>query len=70
MKTWDGCNEALIGTGSRCGSEDVAVYDYSKLITVFIEQGMTAEESIEWIEFNILGAYVGEDTPIIMFTKE
>jgi len=31
------------------------------------QDGMTEEEAIEFIDFNIVGAYVGESTPIIMW---
>jgi len=30
---------------------------------------MDEEESIEWIDYNILGAWVGDDTPIILMEK-
>ena len=65
--SWSDCDDAVIGTGSRCGSPDVFVYDYEKLIQVFVEQGMDYEEAVEWVDYNILGAYVGDTTPIIMF---
>ena len=66
MKKWTGCDEAIVGLGHRCGCESVVVYDYDKLVDVFIQQGMDEEESIEWIDYNILGAWIGEDTPIIL----
>ena len=66
MKKWTGCDEAIVGLGHRCGCESVVVYDYDKLVDVFIQQGMEEEESIEWIDFNILGAWIGEDTPIVL----
>jgi len=66
MKKWSGCDEAIVGLGHRCGCESVVVYDYDKLVDVFIQQGMEEEESIEWIDFNILGAWIGEDTPIVL----
>ncbi len=66
MKKWTGCDEAIVGLGHRCGCESVVVYDYDKLVDVFIQQGMDEEESIEWIDFNILGAWIGEDTPIVL----
>ena len=28
--------------------------------------GMTREEAIEWMEFNVVGAWVGETTPIFV----
>jgi len=66
MKKWTGCDEAIVGLGHRCGCESVVVYDYDKLVDVFMQQGMDEEESIEWIDYNILGAWIGEDTPIIL----
>ena len=66
MKKWSGCDEAIVGLGHRCGCDTVVVYDYDKLVDVFIQQGMDEEESIEWIDFNILGAWIGEDTPMVL----
>lgn len=43
------------------------IYDGHKLIEIFMEDGMTEEEAIEWIIHNIEGAYVGITTPIIMW---
>ena len=31
------------------------------------KDGMEEEEAIEWIEFNIIGAWVGAGTPIIVW---
>jgi hypothetical protein len=70
MKKWSGCNEAIIGLGHRCGCDTVIVYDYNKLVNVFIQQGMDKQESIEWIDFNILGAWIGEDTPIVLMEND
>jgi|TARA_R110001592_G_scaffold247210_2_gene509281 hypothetical protein len=66
MKKWTGCDDAIVGLGHRCGCDTVVVYDYDKLVDVFIQQGMKEDESIEWIDFNILGAWIGEDTPIVL----
>ena len=69
MKKWTGCDDAIVGLGHRCGCDTVVVYDYDKLVDVFMQQGMDEEESIEWIDYNILGAWVGDDTPIILMEK-
>ena len=34
------------------------------------EQGMTTEEAIEFYEYNIVGAYMGEATPIFLENYE
>mgnify|MGYP003120561191 CR=1 FL=1 len=66
MKKWTGCDDAIVGLGHRCGCDTVVVYDYDKLVDVFVQQGMKEDESVEWIDFNILGAWIGEDTPIVL----
>lgn len=39
-------------------------YDVNKIIEILAEQdGMTQEEAIEFFDYNILGAWVGEKTP-------
>jgi len=62
----DGFNEALIGTGERAGSVPVAVYDRKKCIGILQKQGMSIEEAEEYFDFNVSGAYVGEQTPIFV----
>ena len=67
MITWDRLNDAIIGTGGRCGMEEVYVYSYDKILDILmIEDGMTEREAIDYIEYNIAGAYVGELTPILV----
>jgi hypothetical protein len=63
----DGFDDAIIGiepTTSRL------VYDVDKMIETLISQGMDRDEAIEYYEFNIVGAYVGELTPIFVDTYE
>lgn len=67
MITWDRLNDAIIGTGGRCGMEEVFVYSYDKILDILmIEDEMTEREAIDYIEYNIAGAYVGELTPILV----
>jgi hypothetical protein len=41
------------------------IYDEDKCIQILMERdGMTDEEAIEFFEFNVVGAYVGDHTPI------
>ena len=63
----DGFEAALIGTGERCGHPTIAVYDREKCIEVLEKRdGMTQEEANEFFEFNVVGAWVGEQTPIFL----
>ena len=62
----DGMDEALIG---MVGQFDrfMACYSASKIIDILIEMGMTQEEAIEFFDFNIIGAWMGEYTPVVVF---
>lgn len=70
MILYDGLDSALIGVGKRCGQPDVAVYDAGKIIEHLLGCGMPAEEAEEYFEFNILGGWIGEETPIILMEME
>lgn len=60
----DGFDEAILGVAERCGGVLVVVYDYAKCVEVLIErEKMSHEDAIEWMGFNVLGAFVGEKTP-------
>ena len=66
----DGFEDALIGLGWQ-HTKLIAIYDYDKCIEILIlREDMTHEEAIEWMEYNVVGAYVGEYTPIFMMPKE
>ena len=67
MITWDRLNDAIIGTGGRCGMEEVFVYSYDKILDILMkEDGMTEREAIDYIEYNIACLYIGELTPILV----
>ena len=66
----DGFDEAVIGTADiwRDGTrEAVLVYSVQKIIEILEAGGMTEEEAIEYISFNVEGAYVGPKTPVFMW---
>ena len=59
----DGFDSAIIGCAVGFDSGRV-VYDYRQMGQILMEEGCTEEEAWEHLEFNTLGAYVGEQTPI------
>jgi hypothetical protein len=61
-----GFDEALLGVGQRCGQPDVAVYDIDLMVKVLTEGGMTEEDAWEHLDFNVLGGWVGEETPVFV----
>jgi hypothetical protein len=60
---WDDCDAAILGHTLDLR----VVYCYDRLVSVFVGQGMTKEEANDWVNFNIVGTYVGENTPIIVY---
>jgi len=62
-----GFEEAFIGEALRYGfNEPVAAYDYDKCLEILTQDGMTHEEAVEFFEYNTLGAWVGEQTPVFV----
>jgi hypothetical protein len=63
----DGFEDAFVGIGRQFG-KPIAVYDRFQCIEQLIKEGMTEEEAEEYFQFNVEGAYVGENTPIFLET--
>lgn len=61
----DGFDGALVGIARRCGQPALAVYSRAKCVEILAKQ-MSHEEAEEYIDFNVTGAWVGENTPIFM----
>ena len=74
MKKWDGYDEAILGPATIWLSNTmvgVLVYDAESIRKILMNRdGMSAEEAREFIEFNIEGAYIGEDTPVLVWTED
>ena len=47
----DGLDHCVIGFSTKA----ILIYSHDKLIEHFENEGMTAEEALEWIDYNILG---------------
>lgn len=65
--TCDGLDEALVGIGRRCGQPTLAVYDFNKAVTLLQSEGLTVDEAVEHLEFNTVGAWMGEQTPLWLY---
>jgi len=62
----DGFAEALIGMG-RQYTQEVAVYDYIRCVEILMERdGMDYSEACEYMEHNVVGAWVGKGTPVFI----
>ena len=64
-----GFDDAILGLGRRCGQPDILVYDVDKCIEILMKKdNMTQEEAVDFFEYNIVGAWMGEGTPIFLYT--
>lgn len=75
------CDDALIGIVEveRDGGDlEVACYCYDKLCEHFAKEFSVDNEGLddpfdmamEWVDYNIIGAYVGVFTPVIAYMNE
>jgi hypothetical protein len=64
-----GYNDCIVGVISKFGGEQVVAYDIEKVLTRLRERdGMSEIEAIEFFEFNMLGAWMGDHTPMFIAT--
>lgn len=58
---FDGLDSAIIGLDA----DGFLIYDFDMLATALMQQGMTSEEAIEWIDFNIVPINAGNAFTIL-----
>jgi hypothetical protein len=59
-------DKAIVGVVTNIKTQAVC-YDVNKIIKILMkEDKMTEEEAREFFDFNILGAWVGEYTPVYL----
>lgn len=56
----DGFDDAIIGLEQMSNR---LIYSYTKCIDILCQE-MGEEEAVEYFEYNVVNAYVGEKTPI------
>ena len=62
----DRFDAAIVGYVEGIGREDVVCYDKDKVLEILMEDGMTWEEAGEFYNYNIIGTYLGEKTPVFL----
>jgi len=74
LKRIDGYDQAIIGPAFVWNGNDrvnVLVYNAEAIRHVLVKRdGMDPEEAREFIEFNIEGAYMGPDTPLLVWPSD
>ena len=63
----DGFDEAILGMCIQFGSEPIVAYDYEKCIQILMKRdSMDKTDALDFMEFNVIGAYVGLNTPVFI----
>ena len=63
----DGFDGAIIGMAERINLGPVVAYDIDAILQILIKRdNMTYEEAYEFFNYNIIGAWMGENTPIFI----
>lgn len=59
----DGLDDAYMGW-TMVGAVPVAVYSVQRILKMLQDNGMEADEALEYYEYNIAGSHVGLQTPL------
>ena len=63
----EGFERAFIGIAEDYAGHPRAVYDYGKCLRILmVEKMMTQDEAVDTMDFKVVGAFVGEATPIFV----
>lgn len=63
----DGYDDCIIGICRSFGADQLKVaYSTNKIIEKLQDGGCTNEEAVEFVEYNMIGSYVGERTPVFI----
>lgn len=66
MLKMDGYDDCIIGICERYGMTPVIAYDRVKVLQKLINGGMNESEAHEFFEYNQIGAWMGNGTPVFV----
>jgi len=67
MLKFTGYDAAIIGVTDSWLPASKIAYSGDKIVEMLVEIGMTEEEAMEYLAFNMEGAYAGPSTPVIIW---
>ena len=67
ITTAAGFDDAIVGVGVRCGQPPIVVYNVEVVLDILMGNGMSYEDAVEYFEYNVEGAWVGDRTPIWLY---
>jgi len=62
----DGYDDCIEGIVTRVNQVPFIIYNYEKVITKLMKQGMTYHEAVDFHEFNQACIWIGESTPAFL----
>ena len=63
----DGFDDAIMGMCIQFGAEPIVAYDYEKCLSILMDRDeMGRADAIDFMEFNVIGSYVGLHTPVFI----
>ena len=57
---------ALVAIGYRFNSGPMLVYDIQRILQMHMNEGLSYHEAQEFFDYNTLGAWMGEGTPMFI----
>lgn len=67
----DGFEDAIIGIAEQFGRNEIVAYDYDKCVRILMDRdGMTYEEGVEWMQFNVIGSYLNDCMPCFIHLQD
>jgi hypothetical protein len=61
---FEGLDEAIVGICHK----GFIIYDYDAIVSIYEGMGMSEEEAVEWIDYNVIGTMAGEGFTIMYRT--
>ena len=66
--SFDGFEEQVVGIASRESWPDLLIYDGGGCVNSLAQQDMSWEDALEYFDFNVGCAWVGDTTPAFLYT--
>ena len=61
---FEGLDESIVGICHR----GFLIYDYDTMVSIYEGMGMSSEEAVEWIDYNVIGTMAGEGFTVMYRT--
>ena len=67
----DGFDSAVLGLSRGTLGSSIAVYSIDRCIDILVKRdGMSEDEAVEFMNFNVLDAYMGPMTPMFVYEMD